>query len=94
MGAGCVCGCGCGIGGDGVVKAGYILAGNRPGHTAPSDPKLTRIDLPPNKGGHRYTEYRRANGEVEAVYATWMLAPLYNTPFESVSKTPSVEVAP
>jgi hypothetical protein len=50
----------------------YFFAGHRQGWNLEG---LTRVDLPPNAGGYRYTEFRRAvDGKVQAVVLTSLLA--------------------
>ena len=48
----------------------YVFAFNRPGWDFTG---LTRQDLPPNDAGFRYTEFRRANGELHTVVRTSLL---------------------
>ena len=45
----------------------YALAGKRQGFDF-SD--CERVDCPPNSGGHRYTEFRTADGSLKGVVMT------------------------
>ncbi len=49
----------------------YLLKGNRPGFDLQG---LERHDLPPNTGGHHYTEFRTKSGAVQAVVSTPLLS--------------------
>lgn len=51
-------------------KSRYLFAGKRPGWDLSG---LERIDCPPNAGGHRYSEFRRQDGSVQAVVLTALL---------------------
>lgn len=48
----------------------YLLAGKRPGWDFTG---CERVDLPPNAGGHCYTEFRKPDGTVHAVVLTALL---------------------
>lgn len=48
----------------------YLLRGKRQGFDFAD---LERVDLPANKGGHFYTEFRRKDGSVQSVVETRLL---------------------
>lgn len=56
-----------------MTRPVYALAGHRPGFDFSG---LIRVDLPPNVGGHSYTEFRRGDGTVVAVVWTPFLVDL------------------
>lgn len=59
------------------MSAEYVFAGDRPGWNFAG---LVRVDLPPNRGGHLYTEFRRTDGTVQAVVMTELLLERTPTP--------------
>jgi hypothetical protein len=55
-----------------MMGAEYLLRGKRQGFDFAG---LERVDMPPNTGGHCYTEFRRKDGSVQGVVLTSLLTP-------------------